>query len=224
MTSWYHSMEFPYHCRLRYCVNQPFNEICKRKSTWTFPHKEFCGFVGMWRIFAQNLLIGPGSTWKGGLLALNTEKKVVGGGVDQQSTWKGSAKTLQGLPLTMLILGGWSTFNLERIHEDIARITSDTVDPGDWSMVNLERICKDIARITSDNVDPGGLINGQLGKDLQRHCKGYLWQCLWQCCSWGVDWWSTWNRYAKTLQGLPLTMLILGVNWWSTWKGSAKTL
>ena len=41
-------------------------------------------------------------------------------------------------------------------------------------MVNMERICKDIARITSDNVDPGGLINGQLGKDLQRHCKDYL--------------------------------------------------
>ena len=56
-------------------------------------------------------------------------------------------------------------------------------------MVNLERICKDIARITSDNVDPGGQstfnsgkkvvggeggsIDGQLGKDLQRHCKDY---------------------------------------------------
>ena len=45
---------------------------------------------------------------------------------------------------------------------------------GGQSMVNLERICKDIARITSDNVDPGGSINGQLGKDLQRHCKDYL--------------------------------------------------
>ena len=42
-------------------------------------------------------------------------------------------KTLQGLPLTVLILGG-----------------------GGQSMVNLERICKDFARITSDNVDPGG--------------------------------------------------------------------
>ena len=42
-------------------------------------------------------------------------------------------------------------------------------------MVNLEKIHKDIARITSDNVDPGGgSINGQLGKDLQRHCKDYL--------------------------------------------------
>ena len=41
-------------------------------------------------------------------------------------------------------------------------------------MVNLERICEDFARITSDNVDPGGSIDGQLGKDLQRHCKDYL--------------------------------------------------
>ena len=32
--------------------------------------------------------------------------------------------------------------------------------------VNLERICEDIARITSDNVDPGGSINSQHGKDL----------------------------------------------------------
>ena len=44
-------------------------------------------------------------------------------------------------------------------------------------MVNLERICEDIARLTSGNVDPGG---------------------------------STWKGSAKTLQGLPLTMLILG--------------
>ena len=33
-------------------------------------------------------------------------------------------------------------------------------------MVNLERICEDFARITYDSVDPGGLIDGQLGKDL----------------------------------------------------------
>ena len=72
-------------------------------------------------------------------------------GVDQCSTWKGSAKTLQGLPLTMLILGGGQ------------------------STVNLERICKDIARITSDNVVVvGGVIDGQLGKDPQRHYKDYL--------------------------------------------------
>ena len=41
-------------------------------------------------------------------------------------------------------------------------------------MVNLERICKGFARLTRDNVDPGGLINSQLGKDLQRLCKDYL--------------------------------------------------
>ena len=48
-------------------------------------------------------------------------------------------------------------------------------------MVNLERVCENIARITSDNVDPGGSIDGQCGKDLQshredpqRHCKDYL--------------------------------------------------
>ena len=74
----------------------------------------------------------------------------LGGGVNQQS-WKGSARTLQGLPLTMLILG-----------------------EGGQSMVSWETICKDFARITSDNVDPGGSIDGQLGKDLQRLCKDYL--------------------------------------------------
>ena len=42
-------------------------------------------------------------------------------------------------------------------------------------MVNLKRICKDIARFTSNNVDPGvGSINSELGKDMQRHCKDYL--------------------------------------------------
>ena len=55
--------------------------------------------------------------------------------------------------------------NLERIHKDIARITSGNVDPGGQSMVNMERIHKDIARITSDNFDWGGSINGEHGKD-----------------------------------------------------------
>ena len=153
--------------------------------------------------------------------------------------------------------GGQLTHNLERIHKDFARITSDNVDPGGESMVNLERIHKDFGRITSDNVDPvgvnwqstwkgstktlqglpltmlilGGSINSQLGKDPWRLCKDYLWQCwswgsidgqlgkdlqrlckdyLWQCWSWGVNWQSTWKGSMKTLQGLPLTMLILG--------------
>ena len=48
-------------------------------------------------------------------------------------------------------------------------------------MVTWGRIHKDFARITCDNVDPGGSINGHLG-----------------------------TGSAKTLQGLPVTMLILG--------------
>ena len=39
-------------------------------------------------------------------------------------------KTLQGLPQTVLTLGGGQlTVNLGRIHKDFARITSDSVDP-----------------------------------------------------------------------------------------------
>ena len=162
------------------------------------------------------------STWKGSTKSQRGGEGGDGRGVNWQSTWKGSTKTLQGLPLTMLILGGQLTVNLERMH-------------------------KDIARITSDNVDPGGLIDSQLGKDLQRHCKDYLWQC-WSWGGWstvnlerihkdiaritsdnvdpeGVNQQSTWKESAKILQRLPLTMLILeGVNRQSTWKGSAKTL
>ena len=73
--------------------------------------------------------------------------------------------------------------NLERIHEVFGRITPDSVDPGGHQLrVNLERIHEDFARITSDSVDPGR----------------------------GVNQWSTWEGSAKTLQGLPLTVLILG--------------
>ena len=54
---------------------------------------------------------------------------------------------------------------------------------GGQSMVNLERICDDFGRITSDNVDPGGM---------------------------GVNQQSTWRGSTMTLEGLPLTMLILG--------------
>ena len=87
-----------------------------------------------------------------------------GGGVDQHSTWKGSVKTLEGSPLTMLILGGRSTINLERICEDFGRITSDNADLGGGRLtLNLERIHKDFGRITSDNADLGGSINTQLG-------------------------------------------------------------
>ena len=38
--------------------------------------------------------------------------------------------TLEGLPPTMLILGGQLMVNLERIRKDFGRITSDNVDPG----------------------------------------------------------------------------------------------
>ena len=69
-------------------------------------------------------------------------------------------KTLQGLLLTMLILGGQSTVNVERIHKDFSRITFGKVDPGgDQLMVNVERIHEDFPRISSDNVDPGGAVN-----------------------------------------------------------------
>ena len=54
---------------------------------------------------------------------------------------------------------------------------------GVQSMVNLERICEDFARITCDSVDPGAR---------------------------GVNQWSTWKGSAKTLQGLPMTVLIWG--------------
>ena len=91
-----------------------------------------------------------------------------GGEVNQWSTWKGSVKTLQGLPLTMLILRGSIDSqlgkDLQRLWKDYL-CTSDHVDLGGRSTVNLERICKDFGRITSDNVNPGGLIDGQLGKD-----------------------------------------------------------
>ena len=79
------------------------------------------------------------STWKGSaktLQGLPLTVLIHGEGSINQSSWKGSMKTLQGLPLTVLILGwgGQLTVNLERIHKDFARITSDSVDPGgvDW--------------------------------------------------------------------------------------------
>ena len=55
--------------------------------------------------------------WGGGQLTVNlgrickefariTSDSVDPGGVNRQSTWEGSAKTLQGLPLTVFIWGG----------------------------------------------------------------------------------------------------------------------
>ena len=48
-------------------------------------------------------------------------------------------KTLQGLPLTVLILGrGQLTDNLGRICEDFARITSDSVDHGGGGSIDRQ--------------------------------------------------------------------------------------
>ena len=73
------------------------------------------------------------------------------GGVNRQSTWKGSVMTLEGLPLTMLIMGDQLTVNLERIHDDFGMLTSDNVDNG-----------------------VGGSIDSQLGKGPQWLWKDYL--------------------------------------------------
>ena len=116
--------------------------------------------------------------------------------VNQHTTWKGSMRTLQGLPLIMLILGGQLTHN-------------------------LKRICKDIARITSDNVDPGGVNQHATWKGSMRTLQGLPLRML----ILGFNWHTTWKGSTRTLQGLPLTMFILGgVNRHTTWKGSMRTL
>ena len=97
--------------------------------------------------------------------------------------------------------------NLERICKDFARITSDSVDPGGQLMVNLERICKDFARITCDSVDPG---RGSIDSQLERICKDFA-----RITSDNVDPGGSINGQlgegsVKTLQGLPMTVLILG--------------
>ena len=130
--------------------------------------------------------------------------------------------------------GGWSTVNLGRIHrlwkdyiwqcwswvgglidsqlrKDPQRLCKDYLSVlilgVGQSTVNLGRICKDLARITSDSVDPGGgSIDSELRKDLQRPCKDYLLSVDPR----GVNWQSTSEGSVKTLQGLPLTVLILG--------------
>ena len=79
------------------------------------------------------------STWEGSAERLKFVGENGEEGVNQQSTWEGSTKTLEGLPLTILILGGQSTVNLGRICKGFGRITSDNLDLG-WgqSTVNLE--------------------------------------------------------------------------------------
>ena len=77
---------------------------------------------------------------------------------------------------------------------------------GGQLMVNLERICEDFGRITSAPLPMwilGGLINGQLGKDLQKLWKNYLYTSD-HVDPGGIDQQSTWKGSAKTLEGLPL--------------------
>ena len=90
---------------------------------------------------------------------ITSENVDPGEGVDRWSTWKGSSKTLEGLPLTMLILGGQSMVNLERICKEFVMegLPLTMLILGGQLMVNLERIHNDFGRITSDNVDPGGV-------------------------------------------------------------------
>ena len=66
---------------------------------------------------------------------------------------------MEGLALTVLILGSQLTVNLGRIYKDFGRITSDNVDPGGWGLINsqLGKMHEDIGRITSDSVDSGGV-------------------------------------------------------------------
>ena len=108
----------------------------------------------------------------------------------------------------MLILGGGrSTLNLERICEDFGRITSDNGKDPQWprkdrlnwkgsamtlegspqlgkdpqwpwkDCLNLERIRNDFGRIASANADPWG--GGSIDTQLGK-------DHLWQCWSWGV--------------------------------------
>ena len=107
----------------------------------------------------------------------------------------------------MLIQGGQLTVNLGRIHEDFARITSDSVDPGresieqstwEGSMKTLQGLPQTVLILEGFNrqstwegstktlqglpltvliLGGGGSIDSQLGKDLQRLCKDYLIQC-----------------------------------------------
>ena len=123
------------------------------------------------------------------------------GGVIDDSTWKGSAKTLQGLPLSVLIHGGLINSQLGKdpqIHCKDYLCQCWSWDVGSIQ-VNLERIHKDFAR---DYLGQcwilGGSIDSQLGKDLRRHCKDYLCTSD-QCWSWG---WSIDSQLGKDLQRL----------------------
>ena len=87
-------------------------------------------------------------------------------------------KTLQGLPVTMLILGGSIDGHLGRIHEDFVRITCDNVDSGVGRLGSINsHLRKDpqtLQGLPMTMLILGQSINGQLRKDLQRICKDYL--------------------------------------------------
>ena len=75
---------------------------------------------------------------------------------------------LEGLLLTMLILGGQSMVTLERIHNDFGRITSDNVDPGGGQlMVTWKGSAMILEGLPLTMLILGGSIDGHLGKDLQ---------------------------------------------------------
>ena len=154
--------------------------------------------------------------------------------------------------------GGGLIDSLGRICKDFGMITSDNADPGGgsidsslrkdlWSLIeDLQRlrICQNCwpcgwwwSIVHPGRIHKGlGSIDSQLGKDLQRIWKDYLWQC-WSR-GWSID-----SPLRKDLQGLER----IWKNWWvlggwqlivhsgrickrlrvdqqSTWEGSTKTL
>ena len=76
-------------------------------------------------------------------------------GVDWQSTWEGSTKTLEGLPVTVLILGG-SIDSLGRICEDFRRIVPPRINTvtGNPSKVFADPSHVDLGNPSKVFVDP----------------------------------------------------------------------
>ena len=107
-------------------------------------------------------------------------KDVHPGGVNQHSTWKGSAKTLEGCSSG----GGQSTLNLERICKDFGRMfirgvdqhltrkgSAKTLEGCSSRGVNQHSTWKGCAKTLGGCSSWGGSIDTQLGKDLQRLWK-----------------------------------------------------
>ena len=95
-----------------------------------------------------------------------------GGGVDQHSTWKGSTKTLEGSPLTMLILGGVDRHSTwkgsAKTLEGSPQVGKDPQRP--WKdRLNLETIRNDFGGIASTWKGSAMTLEGlpELGKDPQ---------------------------------------------------------